>query len=493
MGLGAPHIINLAFALLGAFAALLWLRRGKQQRIRYAVIVLSFAGLCAILYQNPGEYGFCVLRYLPHAIVLFVFLLGKYMLGCPWRRAFLSLGVYALVSELSVFARMAQGGHIFPISFSFYLELIWAWFFIYLCTRKDGRICRTERLLAAATVLTACNTLTGVIMAGLPQWLLMHNTTYGLLPPESLIQLIVYIPLLLLTLIYAANLRCVLRQSWGRTLCTAAVAIAVHIGGAHLYLYAQQQECSRLELTEALIAAIEEGDMPKVQQCLRQGVNVNMPLIAPNDNDGELYNFYPLIHATARNQTAVVKALLDAGANPHVRRPGGDTALLSACIENNAEIIRLLLLAGANVNASNELGYTPLYQTTQSGNSTEIVSMLLQAGADTNRADNNGCTALHNAALPDTEEDKTAALAVMRLLLEHGASVNVKDCHGDTPLLQCAQYGFAEGVRLLLEHGADPSLRDNNGKSPLELAEENGHPESAKLLRAARGKASFSL
>lgn len=488
----APHIINFAFALLGAFVALLWLRPGWWQSIRYAVIVLSFAGLCAILYQNSGESGFYVMRYLPHAIVLFVFLLGRYMLGCPWRRAFLSLGVYALVSELSVFARLVQGGLTLPISFSFYLELIWAWFFIYLCTRKDSRICRTTCLLAAAAVLTACNSLTGLVMPALQQGLL-NNATCGLLPPEGLMLPILYIPLLLLTLSYAANLRYVLRQSWGHTLCTTAVAIAVQIGGAHLYLYTQQQECSRLEQTEALIMAIEEGDMSKVQYCLRQGVNANLPLVAPNDRDGELYNFYPLIHATARNQTAIVKALLETGANVHVRRPGGDTALLSACIENNAEIIRLLLQAGANVNASNELGYTPLYQTTQTGNSPEIVSLLLQAGADTNRADNNGCTALHNASLPDTEEDKPAALAVMRLLLEHGASVNAQDCHGDTPLLQCAKYGFTEGVRLLMEHGADPSLRDNNGKSPLELAEENGHPECAKLLRAACGEAELSL
>ena len=85
MNLDTLDIINLEFSLLGAFAALLWLRPGKQQAIRYAVIMLSFAGLCAILHQNPGEYGFNMLHYLPHAILLFVFLLGRYMLGTPWQ------------------------------------------------------------------------------------------------------------------------------------------------------------------------------------------------------------------------------------------------------------------------------------------------------------------------------------------------------------------------------------------------------------------------
>lgn len=489
MNLDTLDIINLTFSLLGAFAALLWLRPGKQQAIRYAVIMLSFAGLCAILYQNPGEFGFDLLHYLPHAILLFVFLLGRYMLGTPWRRAFLSLGVYALVAELGVLVRVALGEHIHPIPFDFYLTLAWVWFTIFLCTRKDSSIGRTERIFAAAATLIVVNSLTEIIVPSL--WgllrVLFSNDLWDPPPPEHLSLFILCMPVLILTLCYAANLRYVLRQAWVRTICTTAIAVAVQFGAVNIYFYAEQlRESRKSELTEELIIAIEENDITKVQHCLREGVKVNRPLVAPNDRDGELSYFFPLIHATARNQVATVKALLAAGANVHVCRVDGDTALLSACIENNAETIRLLLQAGSDVNATNNLGYTPLYQSTLTGNSPEIVSMLLQAGADTNLTDNEGSTALHNATLPDTEADKPAALAVMRLLLEHGAAVNTQDCHGDTPLLQCAECGFTEGARLLLEHGADPTLRNKNGNSPLELAEQNGHSEIAELLRAAR-------
>ncbi|MDO5465144.1 MAG: ankyrin repeat domain-containing protein [Akkermansia sp.] len=489
MNLDTLDIINLTFSLLGAFAALLWLRPGKQQAIRYAVIMLSFAGLCAILYQNPGEFGFDLLHYLPHAILLFVFLLGRYMLGTPWRRAFLSLGVYALVAELGVLVRVALGEHIYPIPFGFYLTLAWVWFTIFLCTRKDSSIGRTERIFAAAATLIVANSLTEIIVPSL--WgllrVLFSNDLWELTPPEHLSLFILCMPVLILTLCYAANLRYVLRQAWVRTVCTTAIAVAVQFGAVNIYFYAEQlRESRKSELTEELIIAIEENDITKVQHCLSEGVKVNRPLVAPNDRDGELSYFFPLIHATARNQVATVKALLTAGANVHVCRVDGDTALLSACIENNAETIRLLLQAGSDVNATNNLGYTPLYQSTLTGNSPEIVSMLLQAGADTNLTDNEGSTALHNATLPDTEADKPASLAVMRLLLEHGAAVNTQDCHGDTPLLQCAECGFTEGARLLLEHGADPTLRNKNGNSPLELAEQNGHSEIAELLRAAR-------
>ena len=495
----SPNIfqtIELAFSLLGTFAALLWLRPGKRAAARYAFIVLSFAGLCAILHQNPGEYGMAILQHLVYIMPLFVFLLGRYMLGSTKRRAFLALGVYALVKSLGVLAHIPLNMlSDCPVSLTlltgvdFYLTLAWVWFTIFLCTRKDSSIGRTERIFAAAATLIVANSLTEIIVPSL--WALLRvlfsNDLWKLTPPEHLSLFILCMPVLILTLCYAANLRYVLRQAWVRTICTTAIAVAVQFGAVNIYFYAEQlRESRKSELTEELIIAIEENDITKVQHCLREGVKVNRPLVAPNDRDGELSYFFPLIHATARNQVATVKALLAAGANVHVCRVDGDTALLSACIENNAEIVRLLLQAGSDVNATNNLGYTPLYQSTLTGNSPEIVSMLLQAGADTNLTDNEGSTALHNATLPDTEADKPAALAVMRLLLEHGAAVNTQDCHGDTPLLQCAECGFTEGARLLLEHGADPTLRNKNGNSPLELAEQNGHSEIAELLRAAR-------
>ena len=108
--------------------------------------------------------------------------------------------------------------------------------------------------------------------------------------------------------------------------------------------------------------------------------------------------------------------------------------------------------------------------------------MLLLAGAEVNHTDADGCTALHYAALPEESERKAAA-GIMRLLLENGAQVNIQDCTGDTPLLQCARDGFIECVRLLLEHQADASLRDKQGLSPLDHAEQEGHEEIAELLR----------
>lgn len=453
--------IELAFSLLGAFAALLWLRPGKQQATRYAIIVLSFAGLCAILHQNPGEYGIAILQHLVYIMPLFVFLLGKYMLSSTKRRAFLALGVYALVKSLGALAHIPLNMlSDCPVSLAlltgvdFYLTLVWAWLFIWLCTRKDAAISRSDRIYVAAAVMTVYGSLVSCwpLFRSLP--FLFTNLTSEDIPQWVSLSLY-FVPMLLNTLCFAAGLRYVLHQSWVRTLCTTAAAIFVLNVPVYAYHYfVQQAEERSLRQREELIVAIQDGNRQKVRELLSLGVNVNRPLIAPNDTDDEISIFYPLIHAAARNHIDMVQDILAAGADVNVQRQNGDTALIAAAIEGNPETTQLLLQAGADVHAT---GY-------------------------------DGATALHNATLPETEADRPGALAVMRLLLEHGVPINAQDSYGDTALMQCVRDNFIEGARLLLEHSADPTLRDKTGKSPLEYAEQKGLSEMAEMLRAALQK-----
>lgn len=60
---------------------------------------------------------------------------------------------------------------------------------------------------------------------------------------------------------------------------------------------------------------------------------------------------FPLHWATiGNNSTAIVKLLLDHGANPNARNTAGRTVLQEACKENAIGAVRVLLENGADVN-----------------------------------------------------------------------------------------------------------------------------------------------
>ena len=61
----------------------------------------------------------------------------------------------------------------------------------------------------------------------------------------------------------------------------------------------------------------------------------------------------------------------------------------------------------------------------------------------------------------------------MRVLLEHGADVNVVDGHGNTALMIAAGRGDVQCISLLLKSGADPQVKNKRGKTALDLAHDH--------------------
>jgi hypothetical protein len=55
----------------------------------------------------------------------------------------------------------------------------------------------------------------------------------------------------------------------------------------------------------------------------------------------------------------------------------------------------------------------------------------------------------------------------LKLFIELGANVNAKAKYGDTPLHFAADYGTADSVKLLLKHGAALEVKDDSGQTPL--------------------------
>ena len=101
----------------------------------------------------------------------------------------------------------------------------------------------------------------------------------------------------------------------------------------------------------------------------------------------------PFVRAAQSSDTALMKLLLQYGADPKLKTDHGDTALTAAggigwvegvtyerSMKENIEAVKMLLDLGLNPNAANNDGRTPLMAAAMKGRS-EVVQMLVDSGA----------------------------------------------------------------------------------------------------------------
>lgn len=123
--------------------------------------------------------------------------------------------------------------------------------------------------------------------------------------------------------------------------------------------------------------------------------------------------------------TEAARLFLDAGYSPSLRDTRGVPALSLAVRSQYPDMVHLLLDNGAQVNdVSADRGYSPLMDAAQKGDE-----------------------------------------FMCRLLLEHGADVNLASKDGQTALILCAGRGDDHIAAVLYDHGADPYITDKLGMS----------------------------
>lgn len=138
--------------------------------------------------------------------------------------------------------------------------------------------------------------------------------------------------------------------------------------------------------------------------------------------------------------------------------------------------LKSILAGGEDPNCQDSRGRSPLMYAAAE-NRPEIVDLLLDYGANLNIANYLGRTALMYAANYGLEE-------IVRKLLLHGAITKVaSDLISSPPLSAASAKGHLAVVKLLIEHGADFNHTDGDGKTALALAMESGHGETARYLR----------
>ena len=136
-----------------------------------------------------------------------------------------------------------------------------------------------------------------------------------------------------------------------------------------------------------------------------------------------------LFKAAWHGTASEVKAALAAGADPGARENSlGDTPLHRAARDNvNPAVIKALIEAGADTDAHNRRGFTPLHKAARNSNPS-VITALIEGGADPGaRGGIGGLTPLHAAAA------LTVNPSVILALIEGGADPGAPDDAGKVP------------------------------------------------------------
>ncbi len=202
----------------------------------------------------------------------------------------------------------------------------------------------------------------------------------------------------------------------------------------------------------------------------------------PADQPSDEVNMQ-LIAAARRGDLTTVTTLLEQGADVHAADTRGVTALIAAAYANEVEIAELLIAAGADVNIQDDTQQSAYLIPTADGG-LEFLQLTLANGGDVHSLDSYNGTGLIRAA-------DRGHVEIIAELLKTDIDIDHVNRLGWTALLEAIILGdggtrHTEVVRLLVEAGATIDLADSNGVTPLEHARNRGFTEIVTILENGR-------
>ena len=202
-----------------------------------------------------------------------------------------------------------------------------------------------------------------------------------------------------------------------------------------------------------------------------------------------------LLRAAQQGELAVVKRAVRQSANINARDRENDTPLMLAAKTGRIQVVQYLLKRGASVKARNERQQTALHLAARGGHAV-ILRLLLNHGANVNARDNAGDSVLFDATyvtapasnFSDPKRQRAAysrCWAVVKLLIDAHADVNLKNSSGEVPLVMAPFRNCDPITKVLIA-----KTKDVNARAPypamtaLERAIANGDRQSFWALLA---------
>ncbi|XP_019485995.1 PREDICTED: protein phosphatase 1 regulatory subunit 12A isoform X8 [Hipposideros armiger] len=205
--------------------------------------------------------------------------------------------------------------------------------------------------------------------------------------------------------------------------------------------------------------------------------------------------------ACSSGDTDEVLKLLHRGADINYANVDGLTALHQACIDDNVDMVKFLVENGANINQPDNEGWIPLHAAASCGY-LDIAEFLIGQGANVGAVNSEGDTPLDIAEEEAMEEllqnevnrqgvdieaarkeEERIMLRDARQWLNSGHINDVRHAKsGGTALHVAAAKGYTEVLKLLIQAGYEVNIKDYDGWTPLHAAAHWGKEEACRIL-----------
>ena len=231
---------------------------------------------------------------------------------------------------------------------------------------------------------------------------------------------------------------------------------------------------------ELLFNASNRGDLAGVEAALRNGANVDA-----RSREWVLCHETCLHAASQAGHLAIVRVLLDAGADIQARDSLGGTALHDACDNGRLDVVRELVRRGADIFAKVQV-WTP-FDCSDSNDHLVVTEFLLQHYREA-IFESQGRRSLLSilrkgeysdgrVVLPIGKVTTNQLLSMLRYFVEQDPdSIRGRDIFGDLPLhVACRKPDLFQAIQYLVEQ--DPGalhISNNHGALPIHLACQSG-------------------
>lgn len=194
----------------------------------------------------------------------------------------------------------------------------------------------------------------------------------------------------------------------------------------------------------------EKNDNPLVEAIQSKEIKRVASLIKThNVNESDKYGKTPLMAAVSTGDVAIIKLLIDAGADIEKCDNNGNTPLMYALFDSISKeaVVALLLALKVKTRIMNNQEQTPLILATLN-NHCESIKLLLKNKVNIEERGARGLTSLGHAV-------DNGCIMAAELLISNGANLEARDSMGWTPLMLATFRNNVAMIKALITAGAN--------------------------------------